>query len=52
MGRVLTFNSPTGTLLVDVCWKAPTSPALDSTAGQLYITSRAEGKVYKVDVGK
>src|SRR6476646_1904104 len=50
-GRVLVFNQPVGTLLVDGL-NAPTSLALDSTAGKLYIASRTDGKIMQVSVGQ
>jgi hypothetical protein len=31
---------------------APTSLALDSTAGKLYISSRTDGKIMQVSVGQ
>jgi len=40
-----------GTLLVDGI-NSPTSLALDSTAGKLYIASRSDGKIMQVSVGQ
>jgi hypothetical protein len=50
-GRVLVFNDPVGTVLVEGL-NAPTSLALDSTAGKLYIASRTDGKIMQVSVGQ
>ena len=50
-GRVQMFNSPTGTILVDGL-NGPTSLALDSTAGVLYIAARTDGKILAVNVGQ
>jgi hypothetical protein len=32
--------------------KTPTSLALDSAGGKLYVASRGEGKIYSVNVGQ
>ena len=50
-GRVLVFNDPVGTVLTEGL-NAPTSLALDSTAGKLYIASRTDGKIMQVSVGQ
>ena len=50
-GRVQMYNSGTGQKIVDGI-AGPTSLALDSTAGKLYISSRTEGKIYVVDIGQ
>jgi len=50
-GRVLVFNQPVGEVLVGGL-VGPTSLALDSTAGILYVASRTEGKIYQVPVGQ
>ncbi len=50
-GRVLVFNEPVPTVLVDGL-NGPTSLALDSTAGMLYIASRTDGKIMQVSVGQ
>ena len=50
-GRVLVFNDPVGTVLTEGL-NAPTSLALDSAAGKLYIASRTDGKIMQVNVGQ
>jgi hypothetical protein len=50
-GRVLVYDTPEGKVLVDGL-KTPTSLALDSAAGKLYVASRGEGKIYTVNVGQ
>ncbi|MEO8596893.1 MAG: ScyD/ScyE family protein [Candidatus Solibacter sp.] len=50
-GRVLQYDSAEGTVLVDGL-KGPSSLAIDSTAGKLYIASRSEGKIYSVNIGQ
>ena len=50
-GRVLVYDTPEASVLVDGL-KTPTSLALDSAGGKLYVASRGEGKIYSVNVGQ
>jgi hypothetical protein len=50
-GRVQVFDSPTGTTLVGGI-NGPTSLALNSATGKLYIASRTDGKILVVDIGQ
>jgi hypothetical protein len=50
-GRLLVYNSPQGQTLVDGL-VGPSSMALDPTAGNLYITTRSDGKVLMLNVGQ
>jgi hypothetical protein len=50
-GRILDYTQPVGKVVVDGL-NAPTSLALDSTAGKLYISSRTDGKIMQVSVGQ
>ena len=50
-GRVLQFDSPAGTVLADGL-NGPSSLALDTSAGTLYIASKTDGTILKINVGQ
>jgi len=50
-GRILQYDTPAGTVLADGL-NGPTSLALDTTAGMLYVASRTDGTILQINVGQ
>lgn len=50
-GRLLAYTNPVGQILMSNL-KGPTSMVLDGSAGTLYLTSRSDGTIVKVNVGQ